>query len=233
MNQLIIDGFGLLYRSAYAFKTLQTSTGAPSGGMYGFLTGLRSIKVRYPDYHTTLVWDLDSTRKKTIYADYKANRDQMDRPYFGDTISDLKRMFNYINVTQAEILGEEADDVIASIVENYKKEDGTIIIYSADKDLLQMVQDGKVVVIRPKSGKYPEKVFDEERVKADYKVYPKDIACLLAMIGDTSDNIPGVSRVPTRIVAGLCEKYHTPVAIYDGLASEDLTDFQRLSFNNF
>ena len=230
MNQIVIDGFGLAYRSHYAFNTLTTKAGIPSGLTYGFLTGIRSVKSNYPDFHVTITWDRQASRKKALFADYKANRPELgNREIFSNQIDDLKEFFSYVNVSQTEVEGEEADDVMASVARTYSQEGHLVYLFSSDKDLLQLVQDGKVIVIRPKVAGRPEKAFDEAAVFKKYKVHPRNFACYLSMRGDSSDNIPGVPRAPSKILAGLTEKYHTPRQIYASLADEKLTDFQRKS----
>lgn len=229
MNHLIIDGFNLAYRSHYAFINLETPAGLLSGAVYGFLVGARTIKTKYMDCHVTIAWDTESQRRKQIDASYKANRNKFELP---EQIKDLKGIFNCLNVSQAEYFGEEADDVIATLTKQYSAEGGKVFILTSDKDMLQLVRDGQVHVIRPKKGAVPERVFDEEAVKEEFGVAPKDLECLLSFKGDSVDNIPGVPRVKTACLVDLIQKYKTPQNIYDHLAEEKLTDFQRKSLSD-
>lgn len=224
MNRFIIDGFNLAFRSHFAFNEMRTSDGMLSGCVYGFLVSLRSLKKRFPGHHFTVVWDNDPLRKKRIYADYKANRPRFE---IHEQISDLKGILSALNVDQSEVIEEEADDVMASLVRVYSKEEGKVFLYTGDKDLLQLVKDGKVIVIKPKSGVNPEKIFDEEAVKEKFGVDPCDLSCYLAFRGDTADHIPGVPRAQSKIIASLTQKYKEPEIVYGCLNSENLTDFQR------
>lgn len=226
MNRIIIDGFNLAFRAHYAFQSLSTTSGMLSGCIYGFLTGMRGLKKKYPSFHVMVAWDNEATRKKAVYADYKATRDHFD---IGSHIVDLKEILSCFNVTQAEMNGEEADDVIASLVSKYSCEGSKIYIYSSDKDLLQLVKNGRVIAIKPKTGGRPEKIYDEEAVFDDYGVYPSEMACYLSLRGDTSDNIPGVPRVPSKVLASLSHRYCDPNVVYRSLSEEELTDFQRKS----
>lgn len=224
MNHILIDGFNLAYRAHFAFLRLSTSVGMPTGCVYGFMTGLRALKSKYPGHHITITWDKGSNRRKAMDVQYKANR-----PKFASTdqINDLKEIFKCVNVTQAECAGEEADDVIASLVKSYQNNGSQILILTSDKDLLQLVQDGKVMVIRPKKGKVPETVYDEEAVKKEMGVSPKDFETFLSFRGDDIDNIPGVPRVPSSCLINLIEKHKNIRDIYANLKDEPMTDFQR------
>jgi DNA polymerase I len=230
MNHLIIDGFNLAYRSHFAFSTLMTSKGLTSGCFYGFLVSARTVKNKYPDCHVTIAWDTESTRRKTIDAGYKA-----DRPKFSaiDQILDLKKACSYLNISQSEYQGEEADDVIASLVKKYQDATNQIFIYSADKDLLQLVKDGKVIAIHPKKGGQPEKILDEAAVKEEFGVGPKDMICYQCFRGDSIDSVPGVPKIKTACLIPLIEKYKTPKEVYAHLGEEKLTDFQRQSLLTF
>lgn len=224
MNRFIIDGFNLAYRSHYAFNKFSTSTGLPSGVIYGFYTALRALKKRFPDFKFYVAWDNEAVQKKEAFAEYKANREtfRVSLP-----IEDLKESLKGLNISQIECPGEEADDVISSLVS--QSNSGKDYIYSSDKDLQQLVVDGKIIVISPKVGSIDEKFYDEEAVKNKWGVCPKDLPCFLALRGDTSDNVPGVARVPSGILSFLSDKYKNPTGVYQKLADEKLTEFQRKS----
>lgn len=229
MNHLIVDGFSLAYSSQFAFSDARTSSGTPSGCVYGFLNRLSPWKKRFQNFHVTVAWDSGSTRKKEAFGEYKSER---PKSFFGDQITDLKAALQCLNVTQASCPGEEADDVIAALVKTYEKE-GQTYIFTSDKDLTQLVVDGRVIMIRPSSGANSEIFFDEAAVKEKMGVYPKDVACFLAFRGDTIDSIPGLSRVRSTIISRIVEKYRTPENVYANLKDEKLTDFERKSFEDF
>lgn len=227
MDHIIIDGFGLVFRAHFAFSALQTTAGIYSGSVYGFLISARTIKKRYPHCHVTIAWDNEAKRRKSIYGSYKANRPRLT---ISEQISDLKKIFLNLNVSQTDFYGEEADDVIASLVQQYKDQ---IFIYSSDKDMFQLVKDGHAIVLRPKRGKIPERFFDEEMVKETYSVSPQNFSCFQCFRGDNVDNIPGVPRVRSKLLAYLSEKYKEPTNIYNHLDEEELTEYQRNSLINF
>jgi DNA polymerase-1 len=227
MKYFVIDGLGLVFRSYFAFKNLLTTNGMQSGWLYGFLAMLRSLKNKYGEFHFIVAWDSEAKRKKEIYSAYKANRQKNELADYGD----LRIVLNNINIGQADCAGEEADDVIATLTRNLG--DSVIYVYSSDKDLLQLVKNGKVIVIKPKSGANPEKIFDEELVKTEFGVMPENLACYLALRGDTVDNIKGIPRIPSKIVSLLSEKYKEPQTIYANLGNEKLTNNLRNSFLTF
>jgi len=229
MNHVIVDGYNLVYRSHNAFLDLKTSTGILSGCFYGTLVGMRSIKKRFPDCHITVAWDSEAVRKKALYAKYKENRTGI---IFFDQIKDLKRIFYRLNISQSEHAGEEADDVIASLIKHYKTEDNIIYVYSNDKDMLQLVKDGHIIVVKPKWGKYPEKVYDEEAVKDKFGVPPKRLADFLCFRGDSIDSVPGTPRVKSKTITRLLNKYGGVKEVYAHIEEEDLTDHERNAFNS-
>ncbi len=221
MNRFIIDGFNLAYRSHYSHSELKTSNGLYSGCIYGFLSTARALKKRFLDSDFYVVWDTTSKRKKDLFPEYKANRLSV---HINLPIKDLKQILSYLKITQVEAQGEEADDVIASLVNTLPE--GRNYIYTNDKDMLQLVKNGKVIVVSPKMGPKAEQFYDEDTVRAKYGVGPENLACFFAFKGDKSDNIPGTS-VPQKILANLSLKYNNPSNIYANIETEQLTTHQR------
>lgn len=228
MDNLIIDGFGLVYQSHYAFNNLLTKTGICSGSVYGFLKSMLTIKKKFPHCHLTIAWDRDPIRRKLAFSTYKSNRSSID---LIEQISDLKKIFLNLNVSQAEFEGEEADDVIASLTQKYVTDQ--VYIYSSDKDMFQLIKDGRVIAIRPKRGKVQERYYDEERVMAEYGVCPENFACFQCFRGDPIDCIPGVPRIKSSLIASLSEKYKDPLTVYKHLDEEKLTPYQRKALLEF
>ena len=227
MNCFIIDGLNLAYRAHLVNFELKTASGLPSGLSYGFLRTIVSLKKKYPGYKFVLAWDNRSNRKYEILPDYKAGRSGL-APIVYDQIPDLKEMLVCFGVDQYEKEGEEADDVIATLCEKYKSE-GHVIVYTNDRDMLQLVEDGKVVVYKPKVGNGQEKFYDESAVKEEYGVPPSKLALFRAFDGDTSDNIKGVMRVPRKLFVMLVNTYGDLDTIYSQMDKHTLSDFQRTS----
>lgn len=230
MPYLIVDGMSLVHRSRWAFREMTNSKGEISGHFYGFLVTLQSQKRKHPECKIVVAWDSRPQRRINVYADYKANRNHTD---FGDGIRDIKTVLSSLNITQAQKEGEEADDVIAALCRKYVNEGSFVYIYARDKDLLQLVQDGKVVVLWPNNGSNPETPFDEEKVRDKFGVDSKGLKSYLVFRGDDQDNIPGIPHLRSKTIVRLVNKYHTPKSIYASLDAEDLTDFERQSFDQF
>lgn len=229
MNHLVVDGHSIAYRMHYAFPLLRTTAGLMSGAVYGFLTGLRIRRKKHPDCHVTVTWDNDAARKKAAFPEYKSERSGIS--VLHAQIADLKEMLACANITQAECLAEEADDVIAYLVNKYSK-DGRVFVLSSDKDLMQFVKDGKVVLIRPVSGD-SDKYYDEESVKKEFGVSPAGLASFLALRGDPVDGVPGLLRVRSTVIASLVNRFGDPYEVYRNIKAETLTDFERKSFEGF
>jgi DNA polymerase-1 len=228
MNSFLIDGNNLVYRSHNANFELKTGSGKFSGMFYGFIRTLFALRKKYRNFKFIVVWDNRAKAKFEIQPDYKAGRSSLPGVVW-DQVTDIRACLNSMGIDQYEKKEYEADDVIASLAKTLKNE-GIVYIYTNDKDLLQLVEDGKVIVFKPKVGVTPEQFFDEESVKKLFGVPPSKLGFFRSFDGDTSDNIKGISRVPRKIVAKLVNGYSNVDDIYDNLYKMELTDFQKKSF---
>lgn len=228
MNYFIIDALNLAYRAHNANYDLKTGAGMYSGMFFGFVRTIFSLKKKYRGYKFEVVWDRKPIHKTELLPDYKAGRASLPDTIFSQ-VSDIETFLENSGVDQFHCPNQEADDVIATLVERHSKEDGSIIVYSNDKDLLQLVKTGKVIVYKPKVAVSPEKFYDEDAVVEQFGVPPEKLACFRSFDGDVSDNITGVHRVPRKIISSLVNKYGTIHDIYEALPSQALTPFQRES----
>lgn len=225
MNYFLIDALNLAYRAHNANFELKTGAGMFSGMFYGFVRTIFALKKKYRGYKFEVVWDRTPEHKKALQSDYKDGRTSLSDAVFGQ-VADIQAFLENSGVDQFHMHGQEADDVIASLTEKYIPDPGTIIIYSNDKDLLQLVKTGKVVVYKPKVAANPEKFYDEEAVREQFGVTPDKLACFRSFDGDNSDNITGINRVPRKILANLVNEYLTIDRIYETLSDQKLTEFQ-------
>ena len=230
MQFFIVDSLNLAYRAHNVNLEFKTSTGLYSGMFYGFVRTLQSFKKKYRGYKFVVAWDSKPRAKYALQADYKAGRVSLP-PTVMSQLDDIRIFLANSGVDQYRAQDEEADDVIASLVEKFKKEGaGTILLYSNDKDMLQLVENGRVVVFKPKVGMSPEKFYDEGAVVEQFGVPPSKLSIYRSLDGDASDNITGVDRVPRKIISRIVNASDSVDSFYKALESEDLTDFQRKSF---
>jgi len=201
-NFIIIDGSSYLYRAFFALPNLKTSTGLHSGAIHGFANMLNRIIGEYDPKYLLMVFDAKGKNfRHSIYDSYKANRSAMPSELSEQTrpIIDLVKAYG-LKVIQED--GVEADDVIASAVKQVKLDKTQTIISSGDKDLAQLVT--KTVVLM---NNFDSKVLDIEGVVNKFGVEPKQIFDYLCLVGDTSDNIPGVPKVGPKTAVSLLTKY--------------------------
>lgn len=216
---LIIDAFGILYRYHFIFlkRPLINSKGQNVSSINGFLRTYFSLINTYPADYTAIA--LDSSRKtfrSEIYKAYKENRESMP----DDLRSQIPILYNLIDalgITRIVLDNYEADDIVGCIAQNNKKENIKTIIYSPDKDILQLVDDNTSVIASNKDNELIE--YDINMVKEKRGVYPNQIIDLLSLMGDASDNIPGVKGIGEKTALKLLEEYDTLDNIYKNIDS--------------
>lgn len=229
MNYFLIDAFNLAYRAHNVNFELRTVEGLSSGMFYGFLRTIFSLKKKYRGYKFVVVWDNHADHKFELNPEYKSGRTSLPQTVT-QQIPDIKRYLQHCGVDQYEKKGQEADDVIASLVEMYKGDGNTVVVYSNDKDFLQLVETGKVIVYKPKVAMSPEKFYDEDAVVEKFGVPPQKLACFRSFAGDSSDALNGIPRVPRKIIASLVNEHEDIGNVYAALENVKLTDFQREMF---
>jgi len=187
----LIDGSSYLYRAFHAMPPLTTSTGLPTGAVKGVTNMLRNLRNENPNSHYLAIFDAKGKNfRHSIYKDYKANRPPMP-PELREQLAPLKSICNAMGMPVVEIPDVEADDVIATLAVMGSQRGMPMIISSLDKDLMQLVQDPLVKMVNTMNNK----VYDEAGVQEKFGVHPDQIIDYLALVGDTSDNIPGVPKV--------------------------------------
>jgi DNA polymerase-1 len=199
----VLDGSAFLYRSYYALPSLKTEDGVETGAFYGFVRAIFSIlKAKKPEYFA-IAFDLPApTVRDKIYKEYKATRKETPNELVSQ-IPLIKQAINLLGIRLLEKEGLEADDIIAYIAHKSKEWNKNLTIYTPDKDLMQLVEDKKIIVINP----ITNKVFDEEAVIEKFGVPPSRLADYLALIGDSVDNIKGIKGVGPKKAVELLEKY--------------------------
>ncbi|MDB9897238.1 DNA polymerase I [Gammaproteobacteria bacterium] len=187
----LIDGSSYLYRAFHAMPPLTTSTGLPTGAVKGVTNMLRNLRNENPNSHYLAIFDAKGKNfRHSIYKDYKANRPPMP-PELREQLAPLKSICNAMGMPVVEIPDVEADDVIATLAVMGAQRGIPMIISSLDKDLMQLVEDPLVKMVNTMNSK----VYDVAGVQEKFGVHPDQIIDYLALVGDTSDNIPGVPKV--------------------------------------
>jgi DNA polymerase-1 len=203
LKLILIDGTSFLYRAFFAIKELSTSSGESTNAVFGFIRMLRQIQsIRQPT-HWAVVFDGGLPEERTeLLPDYKAQRPSMPDNLV-DQIGIVEDYLDSAEVVWVRREGEEADDVIASIAEWALPKSTEVLLATSDKDLYQLVNDK--VKILPGSGKGEPLGADEIRDKTG--VGPDMIVEWLALVGDSSDNIPGVPGVGPKTAARLLNEH--------------------------
>ena len=193
----IIDGSSYLYRAYHAMPPLTTSDGRPTGAIKGVTNMLMTLKKDSEGSPIIVTFDAKGkTFRNDIYDSYKANRPPMPDD-LREQLVPLKNVCRAIGFPLIEIEGVEADDVIATLVRIAKENNFKSVISSLDKDLMQLVEDPSAKMMNTMT----HQIFDEEKVFEKFGVKPSQIRDMLALTGDTSDNIPGVPKVGQKTAA--------------------------------
>ena len=213
----LLDGHALAYRAYYALtasssRPWQTSRGEPTAGVFGFVSILlRILEQEHPEF-LAAAFDTGKTFRHEIYKDYKATRAKMPddlRPQ----IDFIREMVDAFNIPRIEREGYEADDVLGSLSAWAEKEGLAVKIITGDRDLLQLVTE-RVVVNLPGRSLSDAKDYFPEDVYKKLGVYPHQVVDYKALVGDTSDNIPGVRGIGAKTAVRLLAQYGTLDEIY-------------------
>ena len=216
MDKLIlIDGNSLLNRAFYATPLFTTKDGMPTNGVFGFIKLLLKIISEKKPSHLMVAFDLRApTFRHKIYSEYKAGRKSMPEE-LAVQLPILKEVLRLMNVKILEKEGYEADDIIGTIAKRFSI---PTYIYTGDRDAYQLVDDTTTVCFT-KKGVSDLLELTSENFKEIVGIYPKQIIDLKALMGDKSDNIPGVSGVGEKSAYKLLEEYGTLEGVYENIES--------------
>ncbi|MDR0678261.1 MAG: hypothetical protein LBF44_01840, partial [Holosporaceae bacterium] len=214
MNKLaiLVDGSGFIYRAYYALPQLTNDRGESIGAVYGFCSMLISLLKKHQSDLFCVVLDSGrDTFRSEIYAEYKSNRSETPEDLKSQIpmLNDVCRAFGIPTISKK---GFEADDIIATYAEKLSELKYEVRIISSDKDLMQLVTDNVSLFDPIKS-----KIIKTEEILEKYGVLPSQMVFLQALMGDSSDNIPGVKGIGPKTAAKLINKYKTLDAIYQNI----------------
>ncbi len=197
---ILVDGSSYLYRAYHAFPPLTNSAGEPTGAMYGVLNMLRSLIMQYQPSHAAVVFDAKGkTFRDELFEHYKSHRPPMPDDLRAQ-IEPLHKMVKAMGLPLMAVSGVEADDVIGTLAREAEKMGRPVLISTGDKDMAQLVTPGITLI-----NTMTNTILGPEEVVAKYGVPPELIIDFLALMGDSSDNIPGVPGVGEKTAQALLQ----------------------------
>ncbi|CNI31386.1 DNA polymerase I [Yersinia massiliensis] len=197
---ILVDGSSYLYRAYHAFPPLTNSSGEPTGAMYGVLNMLRSLLLQYRPSHVAVVFDAKGkTFRDELFAEYKSHRPPMPDD-LRSQIEPLHQMVKAMGLPLLVVSGVEADDVIGTLAQEAEKAGHAVLISTGDKDMAQLVTPNITLINTMNNA-----ILGPQEVCEKYGVPPELIIDFLALMGDSSDNIPGVPGVGEKTAQALLQ----------------------------
>ena len=197
---ILVDGSSYLYRAYHAFPPLTNRAGEPTGAMYGVLNMLRSLILQYQPTHAAVVFDAKGkTFRDELFEDYKSHRPPMPDDLRAQ-IEPLHAMVKAMGLPLLAVSGVEADDVIGTLAREAEKTGRPVLISTGDKDMAQLVTPGITLI-----NTMTNTILGPDEVVTKYGVPPELIIDFLALMGDSSDNIPGVPGVGEKTAQALLQ----------------------------
>ncbi len=222
MRLLVIDGNSIVNRAFYGIKMLTTKDGQFTNGIYGFMNILIKLREECQPDRAAVAFDLKApTFRHKMYEEYKAGRKGMPDE-LRSQMPILKELLTALGYTVVEKEGYEADDILGTLSAQCKGDD-LCFIATGDRDSLQLVSDNtKVLLASTKMGKAVTTVYDKEKLMEEYGVEPKGMIEIKALMGDSSDNIPGVAGVGQKTAGELIRNYGSIDYIYEHIDELDI-----------
>mgnify|MGYP001613078597 CR=1 FL=1 len=207
---ILIDGNAILHRAFHALPPLTTKRGEPINAVYGLISMLLRVIQDLKPTHIAVVFDeKEPTFRHKEFAQYQAQRPAMADELSGQ-FEKAKKVLEAFGIPIYSKVGFEADDVIGTLAGDARQD---VVIVTGDKDILQLV-GGRVKVYLPIVGLSSAKLMGEEEVKEKLGIAPKQVADYKALVGDPSDNYPGVAGIGPKTAISLLEKYKNLDGIY-------------------
>ncbi len=216
---LLIDAHALIHRFFHALPPFKAPDGSPTNALYGIAGILLKIfKERDPEYIAAAFDRPEKTFREEKFEQYKAHRPPAAQELISQIITS-RDVFGWFGIKTFELPSFEADDIIGTLAEKFKKEKNLqVVILSGDNDVLQLVEDNKVVAEMLKTGITETKTYASKEVIEKYGLGPERLADYKGLVGDQSDNIPGVKGIGPKGAATLLEEFGTVEEIFENLA---------------
>ncbi|MCS7197338.1 MAG: DNA polymerase I [Candidatus Bipolaricaulota bacterium] len=214
---LLIDASSLIYPAFHVMGELKTSAGLPTGAIYGYARTVLMLLREYPSQYIAVAFDSRGpTHRHEKFSEYKAHRPAMDEA-LATQIPKIKELTEALRLKRFEQPGYEADDIIAALVAKAQAQGLEILIVSGDKDLLQLVGDGVRVLKPGRDITRDLKILDAEGVREYLGVPPGQVRDFLALVGDSSDNVPGVPGIGEKTAQKLLSEFGSLDALLENL----------------
>ncbi|HEX6550664.1 MAG TPA: DNA polymerase I [Gammaproteobacteria bacterium] len=209
---ILVDGSSYLYRAFFALPPLTNSQGEPTGAVYGVANMLKRLLADYQPEHVAVVFDArGKTFRDEIFEEYKANRPPMPDDLAAQT-EPLLALVKAMGFPVLQVSGVEADDVIGTLAKRAAANGQDVLISTGDKDIAQLVNE-HITLVNTMTGSR----LDREGVKEKFEVWPEQMIDYLALVGDTSDNIPGVHGIGPKTAAPLLAHFGSLEELYKRL----------------
>lgn len=239
---VVIDGNSIMNRAFYGLSgrnMLTTKKGIPTNAIYGFLTILfKILNEDLPDY-LVVAFDLKTpTFRHKMYDGYKAQRKGMPDE-LSVQMPIIKDILDAMNISRIEMEGFEADDILGTLSKKAKKQGVDVTLFTGDRDSFQLIEDGiNVKLPVTKGGKTETEVYNVAKIQEKYGVTPLDLINVKGLMGDSSDNIPGVPGIGEKTALAYIKEFKTIEGVYENIddklikpkAKESLTEFKDLAF---
>ena len=225
MKILAIDGNSIINRAFYGIRLLSTKDGQYTNAVFGFFNILLHLLDEHKPDGVAVAWDLKKpTFRHEMFDAYKAGRHAMPEE-LAQQLPIMKELLTLMGYRCIECEGYEADDILGTISAACKEQGAECIIATGDRDSLQLISDNtKVVLSATKAGKPEAVVYDKEKLFERYNMTPEGMIELKSLMGDSSDNIPGVAGIGEKTATALISSYKSIDYIYENLDSLDIKD---------
>ncbi|MBI3258628.1 MAG: hypothetical protein HYZ54_03985 [Ignavibacteriae bacterium] len=234
----LIDSMGLVFRAYHALSKLglQTPSGEPTSAVFGFASIIGSLIEReQPDYIAAVFDTKEPTFRHKLYDNYKANRLAFPEELVPQ-LGRIKELIDALGICRIELPGFEADDIVGTLARMGAEKGMEVLCITSDKDYFQLVGEN-ISVLRPGKDASEYDIYGREEVLQKFGVYPESVIDYLALIGDSSDNVPGVKGIGEKSALPLIEKFGTIEQIYERLHEVEkdairtkLTDSREMAF---
>ena len=213
---MLIDGSSLIFRAFFALPNLSNNDGVMTNGVYGFLTMYRNAFDKYKPDYVLVAFDRSSkTFRNDEYKDYKANRDKTPNE-LSYQFGILKDVLDSMGVKYTDLDGFEADDIVGTYARMAKEAGDEAVLITGDRDYLQLVDDN-ILVYLTKKGVSDTVEYTVDKIKEEYGITPKQLIDVKGLMGDKSDNIPGVDGIGEKRALEFIRKYGSIENLYDNI----------------